>query len=110
MACVSGALGVILGAFGAHGLEKKLETLGHLDTWETAVFYHFVHSIALLCLGLMKKPNRWSAYCFGLGILLFSGSLYILSVTDLKMLGMVAPIGGTSLIAGWVLMGQSEIR
>ena len=72
-------LGVALGAFGAHGLEEVLEKNSRVETWATAVLYHLVHGIALLVLGLFRIPPRGAWICFASGILIFSGSLYVLS-------------------------------
>jgi uncharacterized membrane protein YgdD (TMEM256/DUF423 family) len=103
---VLGALGVCIGAFGAHGLEKFLETHGNADTFETATKYLFYHALALILLGLMPE-NKWSkrsALAFQIGILIFSGSLYLICFTLIKTFGATAPIGGLSLILGWVFM------
>jgi uncharacterized membrane protein YgdD (TMEM256/DUF423 family) len=101
-----GALGVCIGAFGAHGLQKFLETNGNADTFETATKYLFYHAIALVMLGLMPA-NKWtkrSALAFQIGILIFSGSLYLICFTLIKTFGATAPIGGVSLILGWLFM------
>lgn len=108
IAAVLGALGVGIGAFGAHGLQSILEETGRVQTFETAVKYHFYHSLALFLLGILAliKPDwkGWgmAALFFLIGIMIFSGSLYILSVTGITWLGAMAPIGGISLILGWV--------
>jgi uncharacterized membrane protein YgdD (TMEM256/DUF423 family) len=101
-----GALGVCIGAFGAHGLQKFLETNGNADTFETATKYLFYHAIALVMLGLMPA-NKWtkrSALAFQIGILIFSGSLYLICFTLIKTFGATAPLGGVSLIIGWLFM------
>jgi len=102
IAAVTGFLGVVLGAFGAHGLETRLEAADRLATWETAVFYHLVHALALLALGRTERgPEpvvRWSLL---LGIVLFSGSLYVLCLTGIGMLGAVTPFGGVAFLLGW---------
>lgn len=111
IAGILGAAGVGLGAFGAHGLEAVLVENGRVDTFETAVLYHLFHTALLLSLGLlvMNKPDirqyRISAVCAFLGILIFSGSLYILSITNITVLGAITPIGGVLFIAAWVLLG-----
>ena len=99
-----GAAGVGLGAFGAHGLEDLLVSHGRLDTWETAVFYHLVHTVVLLvvCMARGWRPVAWSL--FAGGVLVFSGSLYVLCLTQLNWLGAITPIGGLALIAGWLAL------
>ena len=110
LAAVLGALAVGIGAFGAHGLEPVLETYNRVDTFETAVKYHFYHTLAILLVGILlafgqsHKLLKASVWCFLIGILIFSGSLYILSVTNITWLGAVTPIGGVAFIAGWILL------
>ena len=95
-------LAVGLGAFGAHGLRSTLESRGMLDAWNKAVFYQFMHSIALLVLALYGTINRGACLLLLMGILLFSGSLYLLALTNLRWLGAVTPFGGLCLLAAWV--------
>ena len=102
IASLSGALAVGLGAFGAHGLEETLTRHGTTDTWETAVFYHFVHTLVLLWISGRRRLVGGPRWCFMAGIVIFSGTLYLLSLTGVKWLGAITPIGGTALIAGWV--------
>ncbi len=114
LAGISGAIAVGLGAFGAHGLEAMLERTGRLDTFETAVSYHFYHTLLLLGLGVLsdKLDNRFSrlAVVFvAAGILIFSGSLYILCLTGITWLGAITPIGGVCFIAGWLLVARSAL-
>ncbi|MDA0314687.1 MAG: DUF423 domain-containing protein [Bacteroidetes bacterium] len=104
---ISGALAVGLGAFGAHDLESILVQNGRLDTFQTAVNYHFYHTLALLGLGVLAlvKP-QWKGFalttwCILLGILIFSGSLYVLSLTGITWLGAITPLGGIAFILGW---------
>lgn len=105
LAAIVGFLGVALGAFGAHGLEDLLIENGRVETWETAVLYHLVHAAVLLAIGLRPNPPKAPVWCFGLGILLFSGSLYILSVTNLTWLGAtVTPTGGVVFLVAWALL------
>lgn len=106
---ISGALSVGLGAFGAHALKDRLEGFGNLATFQTAVQYQFYHTIALLFIGLfmLKFPSQSlniSAYAMMIGILIFSGSLYVLSIFNIRWLGAVTPIGGLALILGWVFL------
>lgn len=111
-AAVLGAIGVILGAFGAHGLQARLSA-AQLASWETAVKYHLIHSVALLALALFAAQSERSiqlpAWAFSLGIVLFSGSIYLLVLTGQRWLGPVTPIGGLCLIAGWLsLLGLAR--
>lgn len=111
-----GALAVILGAFGAHGLKSKLDDYG-LEIFQKGVEYQYYHVAALLAIGIisMKHPGsllQWSANFMIAGIILFSGSLYLLATRSIlgietwsKILGPVTPIGGTFLIVGWILLG-----
>ena len=94
-------LAVALGAFGAHGLRSTLEARGMLDVWNKAVFYQFIHAIALLVLALYGSINRGAWLLLLIGILLFSGSLYLLALTNLRWLGPVTPLGGLCFLAGW---------
>ena len=94
-------LAVALGAFGAHGLRSTLEARGMLDAWNKAVFYHFIHAVALLLLALYGSINRGACWLLIIGILLFSGSLYLLALTNLRWLGAVTPFGGLCFLAGW---------
>ena len=97
-----GALGVIAGAFGAHGLKGRVDA----DLYETAVFYHLIHAVAVV----VAARHRVAAWLFGGGVVLFSGSLYALSAGAPKWLGMVAPIGGAALIAGWTALAIGARR
>ncbi|HEY8401802.1 MAG TPA: DUF423 domain-containing protein [Cytophagaceae bacterium] len=106
---LSGALSVMIGAFGSHGLRKYLESVNRGETFEIAVKYQFYHSFALLILGLlMFKVSsdllNYAGYLFIGGILVFSGSLYILCLTNVGKWGAVTPFGGTMFIIAWVLM------
>ncbi len=103
-----GLLGVALGAFGAHALKETLTAHGTLETWRTAVLYQLVHSVVLLALvGWREAPakmRRGAAWCLIAGVVLFSGSLYWLALGGPGFLGPVTPLGGLSLLAGWVLI------
>ena len=94
-------LAVALGAFGAHSLKPTLELRGMLDVWNKAVLYHFIHSIALLVLALHGTVNRGAWWLLFAGIVLFSGSLYMIALTNLRWLGPITPIGGLCFLAGW---------
>ena len=94
-------LGVALGAFGAHGLKQILEAHGMLDVWNKAVFYHLIHAVALLVLALFAAANRGPWWLLFAGILIFSGSLYVMALTNIRWLGAITPIGGLCFLAGW---------
>ncbi len=94
-------LAVALGAFGAHSLRSSLELHGMLDVWNKAVLYHFIHAIALLVLALHGTVNRGAWWLLLAGILLFSGSLYVMALTNLRWLGAITPLGGLCFLAGW---------
>ena len=114
IAAVLGLLAVALGAFGAHGLKTKWgatlsaeEIAYRLGVWHTATQYHLAHAIVLLVLAFAfadAKQARAAWWSFMLGIVVFSGSLYLLSVTGLKWLGAITPIGGVLLMVGWLLL------
>jgi uncharacterized membrane protein YgdD (TMEM256/DUF423 family) len=117
-AAVFGAIAVITGAFGAHGLQAKLTTKD-LEVWHTAVQYQFYHIFALLFLstGVIKgKLINTCYYLFTFGVLFFSGSLYLLSCRDLIgwdwliFMGPITPIGGLLFIAGWISLGFAAIK
>jgi len=94
-------LAVALGAFGAHSLRSTLETHGMLDAWNKAVLYHFIHAIALLVLALYGTINRGTWWLLFAGVFLFSGSLYLMALTNLRWLGAITPVGGLCFLAGW---------
>ncbi len=106
-----GALSVALGAFGAHALKAMLTASGRLETYETAVKYQVYHALALVLVAILlqrsegaEKLLSWSGYSFIAGILIFSGSLYVLCFTGITRFGAVTPIGGLLMIAGWILL------
>jgi len=101
---IAGFLGVGLGAFGAHGLHDLLVRNERLETWETAVLYHLTHAVALLVVGFSSAPSRAACLAFLTGIVLFSGSLYALSLTDFSKLGAITPLGGVAFLAGWGIL------
>jgi uncharacterized membrane protein YgdD (TMEM256/DUF423 family) len=108
LAAISGILSVMLGAFGAHGL-KKIISPDMLEVFKTGVQYQFYHTFALLAVGILmyfgeSKSLKWSANLFMIGILLFSGSLYLLAITNIKLLGIITPFGGVAFIIGWILL------
>ncbi len=108
ISAVLGGLGVLLGAFGAHTLATRL-TPDRLETFETAVRYQLIHALALMAVGLLSAHRsspalRWAARLMSAGVLIFSGSLYLLIATGITLLGAVTPIGGLAMIAGWVAL------
>lgn len=115
-AAVFGFLGVAFGAFGAHGLRAHFAEYPDLQpTFETAVQYHLLHAVVLLGAAWVAErfPGRiarLAGWLFTAGIVLFSGSLYILSVFNVRMMGAVAPLGGLALIAGWLCLGLAAWR
>jgi uncharacterized membrane protein YgdD (TMEM256/DUF423 family) len=119
-AAMFGAVSVILGAFGAHGLKSRMNA-DAFDVFETAVKYQFYHVFALLAVAIAYQylPGsllNWSGRCFVAGIILFSGSLYLLSYfkmmgnQQMNWLGAITPFGGLCFIAGWLLMGFAAIK
>jgi uncharacterized membrane protein YgdD (TMEM256/DUF423 family) len=108
------ALATVLGAFGAHALKAHLSQ-DKLLVYETAVRYHFLHALGLLAIGVLLRSVdgellRWSAALVLVGILLFSGSLYLLTFGAPRFVGIVTPIGGLALIAGWILFATTMWR
>ena len=115
LGAVSGAISVMLGAFGAHSLKVRLSA-DALSAFQTAVQYQMVHSLALIALGfwLLRHPedalSRYAALAFCFGIFFFSGSLYGLTLGGPRWLGPVTPIGGMLFIAGWLLFAAAAIK
>lgn len=115
------AIAVILGAFGAHALKERLDP-AQLANWRTGVDYHFYHALGLLLVGLLEnriglKRARWISGLLVAGIVLFSGSLYVLSAKDLlgtegasRLLGPITPLGGLCFIAGWAVLFITALR
>ena len=110
---IFGLTGVALGAMGAHALKATLAERGMAQAWETAARYHVFHAVALLGIAAWMRASaarhderlmHWTARCWSVGILLFSGSLYWLAVGGPRWLGPVTPLGGVALMAGWLLV------
>ena len=106
---VFAGLAVAIGAFGAHGLKEILASTGRADTFELAVRYQFYHAFALLITGFLMnqfslKTLTYASLFFALGIVLFSGSLYVLALSGLTKLGAVTPLGGVCFLAGWIMI------
>ena len=120
--CISGALAVTLGAFGAHGLKARVRDVKLLEVWDTAVKYHLVHSLVGLLAtipthpilaSMLKQPAthqmpmaKWANYLAFTGNVLFSGSLYGIVLTDIKKLGIITPFGGLCYIAAWICLAK----
>ena len=104
ISAAAGFLGVALGAFGAHALKEHLSALQMGDVWEKAVLYHLVHAVVLLLLAGRPTFPRLPWSFFLVGIILFSGSLYLLAYTGIRWLGAITPIGGLCLLAGWLIL------
>ena len=96
-----GLCGVAAGAFGAHGL-KSVVSPARMETFEIAVRYQMYHALAVLLAGVLGAPG--AAWCFLIGTLVFSGSLYVLVLTEQRWLGAVTPLGGLLLMVGWLLL------
>ena len=107
IAAVLGFLGVALGAFGAHGLKAILESNATMAIWQTAVLYHLVHAVAALWASEKRPAVVW---IWTAGIVIFSGSLYLLAVTNVRWLGAITPIGGILFLIGWVMIAVKPRR
>ncbi|SFC17596.1 Uncharacterized membrane protein YgdD, TMEM256/DUF423 family [Flexibacter flexilis DSM 6793] len=115
IAAVLGGLSVAIGAFGAHALKETLLLNQRTDTFETAVRYQFYHALALLILGnsvlsIPAKRLQIIAALFVVGIVIFSGSLYVLCLTGIRWLGAITPLGGTAFIIGWIIWAVSAAQ
>lgn len=112
---INAFLAVALGAFGAHGLKDRLDA-HYLDIWKTGVTYQMFHAAGILVIGLLLSKAAasslftWSGWLMLAGIILFSGSLYLLSLTKIGPLGAITPIGGVCFLAAWVLMIIGAIK
>lgn len=114
LAAISGFLATCLGAFGAHALKAKI-SIDMLAVYQTGISYQFYHSLALLLLGLLmihynNKYLKLSGIMFTVGILLFSGSLYLLAITGIKQLGIISPFGGVAFMIGWLMLVVGVIK
>ncbi|MEW9676353.1 DUF423 domain-containing protein [Lentibacillus sp. L22] len=114
LGALNGFLAVALGAFGAHGLEGKV-TEKSLGIWEKAVHYEMFHTMALLVTGLLMSKIQtggmlWAGWLFFIGIVLFSGSLYIYSTSGIKTFAMITPLGGVAFLIGWILLGYAVMK
>ena len=103
------ALAVVMGAFGVHSL-ARLVSADRLQVWETAVRFQMYHALGLLAIGALPRPARRAALLLVVGVIIFSGSLYLLVLTGVAVLGAITPLGGLSMIVGWVLLALSLAR
>lgn len=113
-AALSAAVAVVLGAFAAHGLKGKL-SVPMIEVFQTGVHYQLYHSVAILVLVLFYRmwPNAWllwGAGAIALGILFFSGSLYVLALTQVKWVGPITPLGGLLFIIGWLCVVYAAVQ
>ncbi|MES2038727.1 MAG: DUF423 domain-containing protein [Pseudomonadota bacterium] len=107
-------IGVAAGAFGAHGLKQMLSA-DMLAIWQTAVTYQMVHGLGMLALGIMLQQQdnallRKAAWAMLAGVIIFSGSLYALALTGIRVLGAITPIGGVAFLMGWAMLAWAAIR
>lgn len=110
----AGLLAVVFGAFGAHALRERLAP-EMLSVYQTGVLYHLVHALAVLAVGILAERNpsgalTTSGWAFTAGLLLFSGSLYVLAISGVRVLGAVTPLGGVAFIVGWAALAWSTLR
>lgn len=105
-----GFLGVALGAFGAHAVKDVLAQNNTLSYWETATFYHLLHACVLLIISTRNPLAHWPWRFFAAGIAIFSGTLYLLAITNWRWLGAITPVGGLSLLAGWLTLAWRDPR
>ena len=101
----------MLGAFGAHAIKDRV-SVADLEIWKTGAHYHLVHAVALLALALNDKAGKYKTVCWLwiIGIVIFGGSLYVLTLTQIRAFGAVTPLGGLCLIIGWVVLGLKLLK
>jgi uncharacterized membrane protein YgdD (TMEM256/DUF423 family) len=107
-AALMGFSGVLLGAFGAHFLRGVLEKSGTAQTWQTGVLYHLVHAVALLILSGWRPVPRIAYNLILVGVIIFSGSLYTLALTNVKWFGAITPLGGLLMLGGWLVLALGK--
>jgi uncharacterized membrane protein YgdD (TMEM256/DUF423 family) len=110
--CASGALAVVLGAFGAHALKERVGA-DELDIWKTAVQYQALHALALVLFGLFRERRSVGSapgWCFAAGSAIFSGTLYAIVLGGPRVLGAVTPVGGVLLIGGWIAFAVQALK
>lgn len=115
LGAVNAFLAVALGAFGAHGLEGKISAR-YMEVYNTGAHYHLIHALALVFVGLLadrltaRHLTVWVGRLFAAGVVLFSGSLYLLAVTGVRWLGAITPLGGVCFLTGWALLAVAAAR
>jgi uncharacterized membrane protein YgdD (TMEM256/DUF423 family) len=115
LGAAAGALGVVLGAFGAHALKARLGA-DMLSVWQTGVQYHLWHALGIVAVGLLafhipgSAPLKWAGWLMLAGIVLFSGSLYILAASGVRWVGAITPFGGGCFITGWLVVAYAVLR
>ncbi|WP_391557970.1 DUF423 domain-containing protein [Robertmurraya sp.] len=115
LGAINAFLAVALGAFGAHGLEGRVEQK-YLEIWKTGVTYQMFHATGLLIVGVLlgRLPANallsWSGWMMVIGIILFSGSLYVMTLTKISILGAITPLGGLSFLAAWILIVVAAVK
>jgi uncharacterized membrane protein YgdD (TMEM256/DUF423 family) len=108
VAAILGFCGVLFGAFGAHLLRGLLDKSGMAQVWQTGVFYHLTHAVVLLIVSGWRPLPRAAVNLMVSGVIVFSGSLYVLALTNVKWLGAITPLGGLALLAGWALLAWAK--
>lgn len=101
---MSGFFAVAFGAFGAHALRSRFDALGTLSVWQTGVLYNLVHAVVLLVISRWDPFPRLAFRLMFVGLVLFSGSLYLLAATNVLWLGAITPLGGLGMLAGWLAL------
>jgi uncharacterized membrane protein YgdD (TMEM256/DUF423 family) len=115
LGAAAAALGVVLGAFGAHALKARLGA-DMLSVWQTGVQYHLWHALGIVAVGILafhlpgSAPLKWAGWLMLAGIVLFSGSLYILAASGVRWVGAITPFGGGCFIAGWLVVAYAVLR
>ena len=104
VAAWSGFFAVACGAFGAHALRTRFDALGTLAIWQTGVLYHLVHAVVLLVISRWNPVPRLAFWLIFGGIIVFSGSLYLLALTDIRWIGAITPLGGLGMLGGWLAL------
>jgi len=110
VAALSGFFAVAFGAFGAHALHSRFEALGTLSVWQTGLLYHLVHAVVLLVISRWDPFPRLAFWLMFWGLVLFSGSLYLLAVTDIHWIGAITPLGGLGMLGGWLALALKGKR
>jgi uncharacterized membrane protein YgdD (TMEM256/DUF423 family) len=110
VAALSGFFAVAFGAFGAHALHSRFDALGTLSVWQTGVLYHLVHAVVLLVISRWDPFPRLAFWLIFWGLVLFSGSLYLIAVTNIHWIGAITPLGGLGMLGGWLALALKGKR